>query len=437
MRIGVLGAGPVGTVCAAALARRGHEVLLVDRDPGPPDDGALWQRQGVMQFLHPHFWRLQVHDVLQEHLPEAWDALVAAGGVPTRMEQTPEGHYFLACRRWVAETALRRFAAGEPGVTVLPGYVDEVLLEQGRAVGVRVDGDRVELDLVLDVTGRSGRLMDSLRPPVEGGPCGFSYVSRMYRAKPGAEVPGPMPIGEEHDGYIAIVFPQDDRTISALLVRASGDERLTPMRRTDGWETLVRSVPLLARWTDPEQYEAITPVLPGGGLTNTYRRQVDDQHPAVPGVLFLGDTVCTVNPSGGRGIALGLLQAQALLEMLDGAETGTGSVEVAERFDAWCEQHIRPWYDDHVLSDRTTLQRWAGEGVDVEGPLPSDVVAAAAQAEPSMMAVVGPYLSMLAPPTALDAVADDVRAMLRSGWRPSYAPGPTADDLAEALLART
>lgn len=407
-------------------------MLLVDRDPGPPGDGEPWQRQGVMQFLHPHFFRQQVHDVLADLVPDAWDALVAAGGIPTRPDNAPEEHRYLACRRWVAETALRRFVAAEPGVTVRTGFADDVVLEHGRAVGIRVDDGLVELDLVLDVTGRSGRLLERFRPPVEGGACGFSYVSRMYRAKPGADVPGPMPIGEEHDGYLAIAFPQDDRTLSALLVRASGDERLTPMRRADGWETLVRTVPLLARWTDPEQYEPITPVLPGGGLTNTYRRQVDDQHPAVPGVLFLGDTVCTVNPSGGRGIALGMLQAQALLGMLDGSDT----VEVAERFDAWCEDSIRPWYDDHVLSDRTTLARWSGEGVDADGPLSSDLYAAAAQADPSLMAVVGPYFGMLVPPTALEARADQVRAMLRGGWRPAYAPGPTADELAEALLAR-
>ena len=430
MRAGVLGAGPVGVVCAVALARRGHEVLLVDRDPGPAADGS-WQRQGVMQFLHPHFFRPQVRMVLDDLVPGAWDALVAAGGVPARQDGMPPGLTGLACRRSVVEATLRRVADAEPGVRRVTGYVDDVLLEGGRAAGVLVDGSRVELDLVLDTTGRSGRLHDDRRPPVEGGACGFSYVSRMYRARPGAEVPEGFPRGAEHDGYLGLLLPQDDRTFSVLVVRASDDDRLAGIRHQPAWDAFVAAVPGLAPWTDPDGYDPITPVLPGGGLTNTFRRQVDDDHPAVPGLLFLGDTVSTTNPSAGRGVSLGMLQAQALLGLLDGPDT----VEAAERFDAWCTGNLRPWYDDHVLSDRTTLARWRGEDLDVDGPLPTDVVCRAAEVDPSIMEVAGPYMGMAVLPTALDQVADKVRAVLRTGWRPQPAPGPSLDELAELTVA--
>ncbi len=53
MKVAVIGAGPVGLVLAAALARRGCDVTLVDRDPGPPESGS-WARKGVMQFHHAH-----------------------------------------------------------------------------------------------------------------------------------------------------------------------------------------------------------------------------------------------------------------------------------------------------------------------------------------------------------------------------------------------
>ena len=36
MRTVVVGGGPAGTICAMALARRGNDVIVVDRDPGPP-----------------------------------------------------------------------------------------------------------------------------------------------------------------------------------------------------------------------------------------------------------------------------------------------------------------------------------------------------------------------------------------------------------------
>jgi hypothetical protein len=35
----------------------------------------------------------------------------------------------------------------------------------------------------------------------------------------------------------------------------------------------------------------------------------------------------------------------------------------------------------------------------------------------------------------LDAVQDKARAVLRTGWRPAYAAGPTREELAE-LIAR-
>ena len=35
MDVIVVGAGPTGLTCGAALARRGHRVVAIDRDPGP------------------------------------------------------------------------------------------------------------------------------------------------------------------------------------------------------------------------------------------------------------------------------------------------------------------------------------------------------------------------------------------------------------------
>ena len=40
MRVAVIGAGPAGLFLGSALAGRGHDVVAVDRDPGPPPDGA-------------------------------------------------------------------------------------------------------------------------------------------------------------------------------------------------------------------------------------------------------------------------------------------------------------------------------------------------------------------------------------------------------------
>ena len=59
MRAVIVGAGPTGLYTAIALARRGHQVTVIDRDTGP-GGGQWWDRKGVMQFHHPHFFRQQV-----------------------------------------------------------------------------------------------------------------------------------------------------------------------------------------------------------------------------------------------------------------------------------------------------------------------------------------------------------------------------------------
>src|SRR5438093_855660 len=67
------------------------------------------------------------------------------------------------------------------------GHDDEVCVEGGRATGLRVDGARVDFDLVIDASGRNGRIARPYRAPAQGGDCGIAYVSRQYELLPGAE----------------------------------------------------------------------------------------------------------------------------------------------------------------------------------------------------------------------------------------------------------
>ncbi len=150
-----------------------------------------------------------------------------------------------------------------------------------------------------------------------------------------------------------------------------------------------------------------------------------------PGVFFAGDAVCTTNPAAGRGVSLGLRQARTLTGLLQRPHSDPR--DIAAEFDAWCTASIRPWYEDHVYWDETLLRRWAGADIDLTARIPSDVVCAAAQVDPSIMAAAGPYLGMLALPSVLDPVRDRALAMLRAGWRPPWADGPSRDDLAGVL----
>ncbi len=433
MRAVVVGGGPVGMFCGMVLARRGDDVIVVDRDPGPPASGG-WARRGVMQFHHPHFFRPIVRQVLGDALPEVWDALLAAGGVAARPEGFGEEMTGLQCRRSTFERAVWTVAVREPRLALRTGHADCLTTRNGRVTGVVVDGQNIDADLVIVATGRASRFAGHARPPAEGGACGFSYIARMYRARPGIGLPSSgLPMSSLYRGYLAMIFPQDDRTLSALIVRASADDTLAQLRRGDCFDALAPLIPQLAPWTDPDRFEPITDVMAGGGLTNTYRGQLDEKgHVAVPGVFFVGDAVCTTNPAAGRGVSLGLRQAHTLTGML--ADPGADPRDVAERFDAWCAANIRPWYEDHRYWDATLLRRLHGEDIDIKARIPSDVVCAATDKDPTIWPAAGPYLAMQALPSILDPAQERARMVLRSGWRPPYADGPSRSELADLLL---
>lgn len=431
MRTVVVGAGPVGLYCAIALARQGEEVAVVDRDPGPDQDGT-WRRRGVMQFAHPHYFRHFVRLALQDRMPDVWEQLLAAGGVPANFEGAPEFLTGLQCRRSTFERVLWLAAASEPRLTMHNGLVHEIASARGRVTGVVVDGSTLDADRVICASGRGSSLGDDLRAPGSESSCGFSYVARMYRARPGAPWPTWAVSGSGYNGYQAIVFPQDDRTLSALVVLPTHDADLAELRRTEAFDVAACLIPQLAAWTDPALYEPITDPMTGGRLTNGYRGQLDETGGVpVAGVHFIGDAVCTTNPAAGRGLSLGLQQAQALLTAL-----GEGDArDASQQLDVWCNEHVRPWYEDHVLWDAELLRRYVGNDLDVEGPLSSDIYCTAAETDPSLLPVVGPVLGMLTTPSSLSAVDVHVRTMLRQGWRPAYAAGPTRDELVERVTS--
>jgi 2-polyprenyl-6-methoxyphenol hydroxylase-like FAD-dependent oxidoreductase len=425
----IVGAGPTGLFIAIALARRGGEVVVVDRDPGP-ETTEVWRRKGVMQFHHAHSFRPQVVEALRLEMPDVLDDLAAAGA--TVAQGGSHGPGVLHCRRMVFERVLRARAAVEPGITVATGHVEGILAEGGRAVGLKAQRRTIKGDLVIDASGRASRVTAGIRPPPEGGPCGAAYVTRQYRLHnglPGGPVNSPVGLSLSFPGYWAIVFLHDNRTFSVNLVHDGTDHRLRELRHDFVFESVVGQIPVLAEWVAPQTSSAITSVLPGGRLYNTYRGQLNESgRPALPGLISVGDAVCTTTPLAGRGIALSFLQARELVRLLDEHRTDLHSCTM--EFDQWCIDRIKPWFDDHNYVDIERLNRWSGQDIDLSRPLPSDLIVAAADADPGLRRVVAAYVTMDALPASLAPAEPRARAIYADGWRPVSPPGPSIEQIA-------
>jgi 2-polyprenyl-6-methoxyphenol hydroxylase-like FAD-dependent oxidoreductase len=430
VRVAIIGAGPTGLFLGAALQRRGHAVTVVDRDGGPEPDGS-WPRKGVMQFHHAHGFRGQVAAALEAELPEVMERWVELGAEPIVAPGVP-GIQGVRSRRVTYERALRDIVAVEPGLVLRRGHVRGVQRVDGVAIGLDVDGEALPAELVLDASGRSSPVTRDLGERAGfGGSCGIAYVDRQYQLRPGA-APGPLlnPLAWQgsFDGYQVLVFPHEHGIFSVLITRRTDDQDLKVLRHDAAFEAACAAIPALATWTDPDRAAPITSVLPGGQLLNDYRGQYDaDGRPLLAGCIAIGDAVGTTTPIFGRGVAMSMDQARALLGALDthGEDTASATAE----FDGWCTTGIAPWVRDHITMDTARVARWRGAGLDLDLPLPSDVVLAAAERDPTIGAAAAPYLAMTAGPASLDPLQASARAVYETGWRPAYADGPSRDEL--------
>jgi 2-polyprenyl-6-methoxyphenol hydroxylase-like FAD-dependent oxidoreductase len=394
-RITVLGAGVCGLAAAMLLARDGHQVTVLERDPDPvPEDREeaweRWARAGVAQFRQPHYLQPRARHVLDAELPDVRDALVAAGALPfdalatappslPRLARAADDERFvtLTARRPTLEQVFARAAAAEPRLEIRRGVTASALATRTlggvpHVTGVRTEpGEELRADLVVDATGRRSPLPRWLEQSggapaqEEAEPSGFVYYTRFFRSRAGRR-PEPRerlltPIGS----LSILTLPGDNDTWSVTLFGSTADRVLTSLRDADRWTAVVAACPLHAHWLDGEP---ITGVLPMAGVLDRYRRLVTADRPVVTGLALVADAWACTNPSLGRGIALGLLHAARLRDVaradLD------DPLRLALAWDHVTETELTPWYRATVAVDRARLAQMESirEGREPAGP---------------------------------------------------------------------
>jgi 2-polyprenyl-6-methoxyphenol hydroxylase-like FAD-dependent oxidoreductase len=381
-RIVVVGAGLAGLAASLFMARRGHDILLLEQDsneldPSDPSFPAAG-RHGVPQARQSHMFLGRGLEVLRHHaLDVATELVRTATTVDFRNrfpggELTPEPNderlVALGCRRVTFESVLRRAVAEEEGIQIVSGnHVDGLDAAETKGGTWRVDGvlaghEKIQADLVIDATGATAggkRWLAAIgvKPVFQWRrPARFLYITQWFRLVGGQSFPDQrcLPYAEGRFATVA-TFPGDDGYFSLTYMTPNVEPLLGALRDPTILGEVFQTFDLTRPWIDPRRARSIGPVIAtSAGFDQRSSIQSSDDV-RVTGFVAIGEAAMRTNPTRGRGTALTLLHAQLVADAVgsylpDGPDLVS---TVAER----TERDLTPWFDSTVALDRDRYKR--------------------------------------------------------------------------------
>ncbi|HEY2033173.1 MAG TPA: hypothetical protein VGH02_05760 [Rhizomicrobium sp.] len=393
-KILVAGAGIAGLGAALALSGEARDVVLLDRDPSPPDTSpeeafTQWERRGATQLRHSHAFLGRLTSLIRDRYPDLMKELLAEGtrlfnyaeGLPPTLEKKYVAEpgdadmTLLFSRRTTLELVMRRYAAKLPGITFVTNAGVRGLISRKENGKIVVEGLKVErngavedmhADIVIDATGRNTVFPDWFRTEgavirEEASPCGILYFTRHYRLRDGQDEPqrDGTPGGGDL-GYIKFgVFIADNRHFSVTLATPEIEtEMRIAVMKPEVFDAVCMVLPGAARWMKPERAEPVSAVYAMGSLENVWRHYLKDGEPQVLNFFPLGDAAVRTNPLYGRGCSSGVVEAHILRAALDATPD---PLERAKLYERDFENAIRPYFDSMVKLDLRAIRRAKNE----------------------------------------------------------------------------
>lgn len=352
----VVGGGPAGASTAWSLAKKGVDVLVLDKAKFPRD-------KICAEYLSPQASRIlsdmKVLDEIESTHP---------GHLAGMRIRAPNGH--IADGEFAANHGFHPFR--DRGLAIRRTILDEIVLRGARSAGARVEESVRVTDLLTDDTGRVGGVVtlgdggsnrtlrsryvvgaDGLRSVI-GRRLGLVRTSRIwpkrialvahYRNVGGLSDFGEMHV--EYDGYFGIVDVGGLMNVAVVVPMSRAHE--IGEGRTEFFEKWIASRPHLAqRFMGAER---LTPVRATGPFASESRQAW------ARGAALVGDAADFFDPFTGEGIYAALRGGEMLAPFLDDA------LRHPEREEA----RILAGYDDarrHEFGGKWKIERIVGMAI--------------------------------------------------------------------------